>query len=336
MDCAVHQGEEALSRCGSCDAPFCDDCLTHLVDDRGDGLDQEPWCAECVKELERDSPWPLPLAFAGIGTIASVVGARALATRGVDWTWLPFLLVVAVTTWFLYIRARWRRGDRIIDVRVPLEEEAPEAALVVSYRDPARPPTKPVRIRTQLPPVSGKRVAVALLVAMVGIGGTTFLLGGLGWLTLAIMATGWWLVWSATFTALVYAGRRVADDLPSTTHQIDPTQRPRVTTPFDVAKLPILLGATGPQSIPIIVALIAILMSVAFVGWLIADLLVAPLFFVGYVTTLAALHHVTREPAEYRGKLGPSLGRGALFALACTVPLAASGAGLLLLLQAIR
>ncbi len=336
MDCAVHQGRDALSRCGSCDAPYCDECLTHLVDDRGDGLAQEPWCAPCVKELEEDSPWPLPLAFAGVAAIAALVGARALGELGHGWSWIPLLLLVGVATWFLYIRARYRRGQRIIDPRIPLDEERPEPLERVGYRDPARPPTKPVRIRTQLPPVSGKRVAVALLTAMLGIGGTTVLLGGLGWLSLAIMTAGWWLLWTVAFTRLIHAGRRVADDLPQTTQTVEKTRYPKVTTPFDVAKLPMLLGMTGPQSIPIALALIAILMAVAFVGWLIADLLVAPLFFVGYVTTLAAMHHVTREPAEYRDRLGASLARGALFALACTLPLGTLGAGMILLLHAIR
>lgn len=58
--------------------------------------------------------------------------------------------------------------------------------------------------------------------------------------------------------------------------------------------------------------------------WVLADLLVAPLFFVGYLGTLTPLHHVTREPASYRGDLVRSLGRD-LFGLACTLPLALLG-----------
>jgi hypothetical protein len=337
MDCSVHQGRAALTRCGSCDAPFCDECLPHLVDDRRTGLEMEPWCAACVKELEHDSPWPMPLAFSGMSSLAVFLSLPALGDARLDWVALVLFVVIGVVTWFLYIRGRHERGERIVEPRSPAEEgEEPEPPEVVGYREPARPLTKPLRLRAQLPPVSGKRVSIALVAGIALVGGVTVALGGIGWLSLGVMAGGWWLLWTLTFAAMLHAGRRVADDLPQVVEPATHEAREGASLPWNVAKLPMFLGATGPQSIPIALGLIAILMSVVFVGWVIADLLVAPIFVVGYLGTVTALHHVTREPASYRGKLGRSLGRGAIYALACTLPLAALGAGLVQLAHMLR
>lgn len=336
MDCSVHEGRAALTRCGSCDAPLCDECLPHLVDDRRTGLEMEPWCAACVKELEEDSPWPMPMAFAGMASLAIFLALPALRGVGGDWIVLLLFVLVGLATWFLYIQGRHERGERIVEPRQPADGPKQNAPEAVGYRDPAKASAKALRLRAQLPPVSGKRVSIALVSGVAIIGGATVALGGIGWLSLGVMAAGWWLLWALAFTAMLYAGRRVADDLPQVVEPQTEEAKKGAKLPWDVAKLPMFLGMTGPQSIPIAIALIAILMIVFFVGWIIADLLVAPLFFVGYLGSLTALHHVTRESTAYRGDLGRSLGRGALFALACTLPLALLGAGFVQLASLLR
>ncbi len=166
MDCSVHEGREALTRCGSCDTPLCDECLPHLVDDRRSGLQMEPWCAACVKELDDDSPWPLPLAFAGMALIAAMAAYPVLKQEHLDWAVWLWLVVAAIGTWFLYIRGRWERGQRVMEPREAGAAQEPptrEELAQVGYRDPARPAQRPLRVRAQRPPLSGKRVALALL-----------------------------------------------------------------------------------------------------------------------------------------------------------------------------
>jgi hypothetical protein len=150
------------------------------------------------------------------------------------------------------------------------------------------------------------------------------------WIDFEIVLAGWWLVWLAVLSHLLYWGQRVADD-----HQM---QEPRNW--FATAKEAGKKTATADRNsrwwdiffgwtfigdfdgLAFGCLLIVGLVMLVGVAWLLIEVAVPVVVFLLYFLTRGMLAHVVNDRHRCRGSLGRALAWGCIWATAYTAPLA--------------
>lgn len=170
-------------------------------------VDDAAVCAPCVPLLTRAVPLEVPLLGAAVVLLVLVRVAWLVGADNV-WVWsgAAFLAILTgVAAWRLTAKANQRRRAREV---APRPRSAGLAVAGHPYRGAL------VRSARRLaPPVSGAMavfvVASALLVTAFAIPAALRLPR---WLELELIVAAWWLVWTVTFSVLLYRGWRVARD----------------------------------------------------------------------------------------------------------------------------
>ena len=311
--CAVHPEVPAVTRCGSCRRALCKTCWTHDVDD-------VPWCAGCVAHLEDRSPAALPLAF--VGAALSLLAAPILAFRDEPMVvegGVATALAILITGGFLYRRNLKIQSGRFVHRRDPESQALPPSSAPRGYRAPMAPPV----VRALAPPVSGEIVALLVLVSLVL---PTALVPSFVrlpmWVEVEVVFATWWLVWTLTFTWLLFRGQRIADDGPTArdakggSRSKSGSSGGNLLDGLDAASVPDGEGCAAFVMFVVVVALLFL------TSWVMGEFIIPALFLLAYFVVTRALRHVVNDEHECAGRPLVALAWGAIWATLYTAPLA--------------
>jgi hypothetical protein len=193
--------------------------------------------------------------------------------------------------------------------------------------------------KVRLARLSGKATAAWLVGFFLLIGFLIPTVVGLPlWLDFEIVLAGWWLVWLAVLTRLLYIGQRVADD-----HQLgaprnwlgtSKTEDKAKKDPLDIRKPEASsstgswwywLDFSGPADAEGCAAILAIIVgAVVLFGliWFLVEIAIPVIVFVLYLVVRGMLAHVINDRHHCRGKLGRAMAWAFVWATVYMAPLA--------------
>jgi hypothetical protein len=332
--CDTHPEATALAPCSRCGRPFCDPCLTAMVE----GLCACEGCAD-TERGRAGRPWGFAAVVLVVCATASFAFARAeiRATGEPSWALygLAFLIAIAFAG---FIVSRKRGGLRVVP-RQPGEgglngpgEEARGAG----------GPYRQAFFRAgprRLPPVSGRLTAFALVLSFAFCAlAAPFALHLPRWVEVEIVFAAGWLVWTGVLAALLYRGGRVADD-----HRFDPSNWFRREGPtssggarrgggggsgggwFDGLQIGDIGGVDGEGCLVVLGALL-LAGGAILTAWLLVELVIPALFTLTYLLLIRALKVATNDSTGCQGNVSASATRGVLYATLFMGPLLALAA----------
>lgn len=322
--CAVHADRRVVVECASCERDLCDACWRHDVDGR-------PFCDDCVTHLRERSPAVLPLTVGAFLSIGVFLGHEwfvrdVLHMDDVGVAFAVGMAIAGFATYLLYRAEKYARSRREIVERASSTD--PAAPALVSggpYRGaPARR-----AVERLLPVLSGEMATLALL-ASLGLAALVVhgVLSSGSWVEVAAVFGGWWLVWFVALFALLYLGRRVADDHGPMREEVPMTDQghpspkalPDVLELYKTAVLLPIIG--GPQMLILSGVLAVLLFVPIFAGFAIAAL-VPFVFLAAYAVLGRGLRVAVNDAPDCAGNGGASALRAAVFASTFTAPVAA-------------
>jgi len=177
----------------------------------------------------------------------------------------------------------------------------------------------------RLPVVSGKASA-AILVACLAL--TAVLIIPLAghfstWIDFEIVLVGWWLVWVIALAILLYRGSRISDDHAHRGPRdwLAPFRKPWPSENKSATRFPWWIWATPDGEGCLIVLGIILALIIILVGlWLLIEIVIPALAFVGYVLIRGMLARITNDKHGCQGSLIRATWWGALWATVYILP----------------
>lgn len=324
--CKNHPAAPATLSCALCRRPLCDACFELVVDGA-------PACRLCGYEVATRSARgrSLAVSFVGLG-----FGAIALAWRR---AWIEELtllvlagLAVAIGGGALYAATKKPGGQ--VEPRDREAEEDPVAGFRPSAASPFRQHIRNARARVA-PRVSASATAGAVAAAFV----STAVLFPVGlrlprWIEAEVTLVAWWVVLAAVLATLLHRGYRLRDDLIF----VAPWERWGKDTPKVAAAGGDGSGARGcadtiscsdgcsgldGEAAIVLVVGAALLAALFGAAWVVAEIALPLLLYVGYAVVSRALMRVAHDRHGCEGDASRSLAWGALWATIYLAPLAA-------------
>lgn len=312
VHCADHSDKPALASCSLCNRTLCDACFEFESDHRA-------VCLRCAYEVgtRGQRSITLPIAFVGLGVSVLLLFARKGALGIGELVLAALVLVVGGGAIFWYFHkdsAPVERRDR--EANPPPESHAAH---------PYRQRVKHVAMRLA-PRVSGKMTALAVGLPFV-ITAVLFpaLLDIPRWAEMEVVLASWWFIFSCVLAVLLYRGYRLRDDFLF----VAPWKRSfRGKTGDDSSSCGSLSGCDGCGSAPdaegivFLIALVVAALVLFGAAWLVAEIAMPVVLFLGYATITRALTQVAHDTHACEGALAKSIGWGALWGAIYTTPLA--------------
>ncbi len=305
---------------------MCDTCWEYVVG-------EAPACAACVQEARGRPSRAWSLAVAAVLTAAALAFFASRHLSGDLAAGAALGAVLGAIGFAALVVARARSAS----AQAPPARRRDEDDAAVA--DPLAPGVHPYRARVAravtrtLPRLSARSTALVVALSFVATGSLVpFAVRLPPWEKAEIVLACWWLVGAVTFAVLLYRDARLADDLLYRA----PWERPTAEASAGGARGPsrdwslgdpsgCVEGGEGCAGVVIGLLLAAAAFAAA---WLVVELVAPLVFFLFYAVVLRAIARVLRDRHDCAGRVGRSVGWGALWAGVYVLPLAAAVLGL--------
>lgn len=192
-------------------------------------------------------------------------------------------------------------------------------------------------LRRQLPPPAPRVSATWTVIALLASLGVAALalprMASLPrWVEAELVVLCWWLVWSAVLSILLYRGFRLEDDWVYFTpwdrwrHRAKNNPSSESSPPASSTKSKYDIGCADDLDAVLVLLVFFVLLGAA---WAFVELALPLAFMLAYMLILRALRRVAKDRHGCKGRLGPALGWGVLWATIYVAPLG----GVILLLE---
>jgi hypothetical protein len=314
--CTDHPAAPAVAQCVVCRRAICDGCYRFRANDRAA-------CARCAYEI---SSRPrrfvsIALSLLGLGWGSTWLLSRRPALWEEYQAFAYVLTGLATVVAFVFFAFRKASDAPAITSR---PEEPPAEELI---EDPGAAPYR-ARIRRALPPpaprVSATWTVIALLASLAVAALTLPRLSDMPrWLEAELVLGIWWLAWTAVLSTLLYRGFKLADDW----IYFAPWDRGGSGGRGSTGSRWSLNGCDPGCSVDGegCLAAIAIALALAVLvgaAWVLVEIAVPVVFLLAYTLIVRALRRVAHDRHGCEGRLGASIGWGAMWSAVYVAPIA--------------